>query len=221
MSFNTKSTFKVYIVQARLVTTHFSLTPSPSIKGEGLKVKKWRQKALEPSQTYSLIWLQGNVRNKNCSGPPRELAWGLLPPRQFSSCPDDFQKRNVWVSHSDSSIHSLCLTPGKIKDRSVTASNCSNTQWYSFHSSAMLGKFRISLLDKFCWRREGGRDGLNAITISSCSFPSSLTPLGFLRSSSQSSPLLLWVSGTLHITMFTLKMGKKVHKKWNDLPKLT
>lgn len=158
MSFNTKSTFKMYIVQARLVITLFSLTPSPFIKWEKLKVKRWSKKALEPAQTHSLIWLLGTVRNQNFSGPPRELAWGLLPPRQFSSCPDDFQRRDVRVSHSDSSVHSLHLTPTEIKDRSVTASNRSNTQWHSFHSSAVLGKLRIPLLSKPLLQ-ERGRKG--------------------------------------------------------------
>lgn len=143
MSFNTKSTFKMYIVQARLVITLFSLTPSPFIKWEELKVKRRSKKALEPSQTHSLIWLLGTVRNQNFSGPPRELAWGLLPPRQFSSCPDDFQRRDVRVSHSDSSVHSLHLTPTEIKDRSVTASNRSNTQWH---------RVFIALL---CWGNSG------------------------------------------------------------------
>lgn len=143
MSFNTISTFKVYIVQARLVITLFSLTPSPFIKREGLKVKRWCEKALEPSQTHGLIWLLGTVRNQNFSGPPRELAWALLPPRQFSACPDDFQRRDVWVSHFDSSVHSLHLTPREIKDRSVTARNCSSAQWH---------RVFIALL---CWGNSG------------------------------------------------------------------
>lgn len=40
MSFSSRSTFTVYVVQARLVTPHFSPSTSPYVKGKELKVKE-------------------------------------------------------------------------------------------------------------------------------------------------------------------------------------
>jgi hypothetical protein len=97
------------------------------------------------------------LRNKNQSGPGFPLT--LLPPRQFFTCPPGFQKRNDWGSHSDSSAHSPCLLLGKIKDRSVTTSNGSNTWRCSFHVCAVLGNCRVCVLSKPVLEkkeREGG-----------------------------------------------------------------
>lgn len=40
MSFSIRSTFTVYVAQARLVTAHFSPSTSPYVKGKELKVKE-------------------------------------------------------------------------------------------------------------------------------------------------------------------------------------
>lgn len=147
----------MYIIQARLVITSFLSLPVHSSKWEKLKVKNWSKKALEPAQTHSLIWLLGTVRNQNFSGPTQGTDWGLLPPRQFSSCPDDFPKegcpgKSFWQLSSFLTSHSH----GN-KDRSVTASNVSNTQWHSFHSSAVLGNSGFLLSKPLLQERRKGQ----------------------------------------------------------------
>lgn len=110
---------------------------------------------------------------KAYSEQAREFTWTLLPLKQLSTCPDGFQKRNVWVSRSDSSVHYSHLTPGKTKDRPVTVCNGGNTQWCRVFTGWFCWEnMEFVFLAILCWIRDStwwGNDWF------SCLFPSTLT----------------------------------------------